>query len=139
MRLIFSPGAVALVVGLAYWAYDESLQTRDARAEVRQLNRDIRGLKSSLVLQRAEWAYLNRPERLRDLADLNFGVLGLMPMTGDDLGRVAEVPFPVPPDPDSSEGEAEGPGLPVARADPLRLDGVRDTAAPQDPISDEDW
>jgi hypothetical protein len=40
---------------------------------------------------------LNRPERLRDLAVLNFDRLGLMPMEPHQFGRGTEVAYPPPP------------------------------------------
>ena len=44
---------------------------------------------------RAEWAYLNRPERLIRLAEANFETLGLVPVRADhyaDPGQVAYKP-----------------------------------------------
>lgn len=85
------------VLGLGFWAYRENYTTQSALREVAGLQDDIANLQESLAIQRAEWAYLNRPARLRDLAVLNFDRLGLMPMEPHQFGRAAEVAYPPPP------------------------------------------
>lgn len=97
MRGVLAVLSALAVIALAYWAYRENYRTQAALAEVRALDREIRALSEALAVQRAEWAYLNRPERLRDLADLNFDRLGLMPMRPEQFGMVEQVAFPPPP------------------------------------------
>ena len=86
-----------LVIGLAFWAYRENYATQAALDEADDLRSEIRAAHARLAVLRAEWAYLNRPERLRDLADLNFDRLGLLPLRPEQFGRVGEVAYP--PDP----------------------------------------
>ena len=85
------------VLGLGFWAYRENYTTQAALREVAGLQDEIANLQESLAIQRAEWAYLNRPDRLRDLAVLNFDRLGLMPMEPHQFGRAADVIYPPPP------------------------------------------
>lgn len=85
------------VIGLAFWAYRENYLTQAVRDETRQLQRDIGAAQTRLNVLRAEWAYLNRPERLRELAVINFDRLGLLPMRAYQFGRIDEVAFPPEP------------------------------------------
>jgi len=97
MRPFLSILTAFALMALAFWAYRENYATQAALREVSALNREIAGLREALNLQRAEWAYLNRPERLRDLAVLNFDRLNLLPMEPEQFGRVDQVAFPPPP------------------------------------------
>ena len=83
------------VIGLGAWAYSENYATQGALREVADLQDEIANLRDALATQHAEWAYLNRPTRLRDLAAMNFDRLGLMPMTALQLGSAADVAMPV--------------------------------------------
>jgi hypothetical protein len=85
------------VMGLGFWAYRENYTTQDALGEVSDLQNDIASLRESLAVQRAEWAYLNRPARLRDLATINYDRLGLLPMEPSQFGNAAMIVFPPPP------------------------------------------
>jgi hypothetical protein len=58
------------------------------------LQGDIADLREALSIQRAEWAYLNRPDRLRDLATINFDRLGLLPLQPEQFGRPQDVGYP---------------------------------------------
>ncbi|MDG1425619.1 cell division protein FtsL [Rhodobacteraceae bacterium nBUS_24] len=85
---------VSLVMGLAYWAYQENIKTQAVLSHVEALQDDIGHARARLKILRAEWAYQNRPERLQDLADLNYDGLKLLPLSADHFGRVDQVGFP---------------------------------------------
>ena len=97
MRPFLSVITAFVLMALAFWAYRENYATQAALREVSALNREIAGLREALNLQRAEWAYLNRPDRLRDLADLNFGRLQLLPLMPEAFAPVDQIGYPLPP------------------------------------------
>lgn len=97
MRTVLYVLTTMAVIGLAFWAYRENYATQEELAETDRLHRDIREAHSRLAVLKAEWAYLNRPDRLRDLADINFDRLGLLPFRPDQFGYVDEVAYPMPP------------------------------------------
>ena len=45
---------------------------------------------------KAEWAYLNRPDRLRELAEMNFADLQLLPLLPEHFADVELVAYPKP-------------------------------------------
>lgn len=82
------------VMGLAFWAYRENYASQQALKDMAALQDDIAALREALTLQRAEWAYLNRPDRLRQLAMLNFDKLELFPLTPEQLGEARDIAYP---------------------------------------------
>lgn len=94
MRSILYILSGLMVMGLAYWAYHENYETQASLREVRDLHRQIGVAHQRLNMLEAEWAYLNRPDRLRDLAELNFDRLGLLPLMPDAFGRIEQVAYP---------------------------------------------
>ena len=82
------------LIALGFWAYRENYATQAALKEVEGLQRQIVGLREALTVQKAEWAYLNRPDRLRNLTTANFDRLGLLPMEPSQFGTAAEVAYP---------------------------------------------
>lgn len=108
------------VMALAFWAYRENYATQQALKEVSALQDEIAGLRDGLTLQRAEWAYLNRPERLRELATLNFDRLGLLPLQPEQLGEARAVSYPAPA---LLTGDIEGAVDVTGQTDPSQSDG----------------
>ena len=85
-----------IVMGLAFWAYRENYRTQATISEMSNVQRQIGGLREDLGVLRAEWAFLNRPERLRELVNLNFSRLKLVPFTADQFVDVGQVAFASP-------------------------------------------
>ncbi len=97
MRSLLYIASALAVMALAFWAYQENYATQQALRDRDALESGIDVLQDALAVQRAEWAYLNRPNRLRELATVNFDALGLLPLEPGQLGSTAEVVYPAPP------------------------------------------
>ncbi len=94
MRPILFILTFAAVIGLGFWAYQQNYATKATLSQVAALQNEIASLRERLLLQRAEWAYLNRPDRLRLLADANFDKLGLLPLDPAQFGDVTQITHP---------------------------------------------
>ncbi|MFK7838056.1 MAG: cell division protein FtsL [Sulfitobacter sp.] len=97
MRAILYILTSLAVIGLAFWAYRENYATQQALSEADSLHKNIRDAHARLAVLKAEWAYQNRPDRLRDLAEINFERLGLLPLHPDQFGAVDQVAYPPAP------------------------------------------
>ncbi len=95
MRALLSTLSFIAVMALAFWAYRENYATQTQLKEMAKVQDQIAALRDEIAMQKAEWAYLNRPTRLRDLAAMNFDRLGLMPMAPLQLASVADVALPM--------------------------------------------
>lgn len=99
MRPLTYLACALVVMALAFWAYRENYRTQAVIGEMSQMQREIATLREDLGVLRAEWAYLNRPDRLRELVDLNFDRLQLIPREGGQVLDLSRIDYPKPPPP----------------------------------------
>lgn len=97
MRVVLMLSAAVLVAVSATWAYRVNYATRAALGRVEHLRAEIARERERLAVLRAEWAYLNRPDRLRALVILHNDALELTDLTPEQFGEPAMVAYP--PDP----------------------------------------
>ena len=98
MRSFIYTLTFAFLVGLAFWAYQENIKTKNAIARTEKLQKEIVIARAGLSILRAEWAYLNRPDRLTELVDLNYGRLQLVPLRATNFLELDEINFLNDPD-----------------------------------------
>ena len=98
MRSFIYSLTFAFLVGLAFWAYQENIKTKNAIAHTEKLQKEIGIARAGLSILRAEWAYLNRPDRLTELVDLNYARLQLVTLRASYFLEVDESNFLVDPD-----------------------------------------
>ena len=97
MRPLLLAFTVITLMALAFWAYRENYATQAVLRQMEGLQSEVADLRESLSLQKAEWAYLNRPDRLRDLVALNFERVPLLPLEPGQFQPIADVAMPLPP------------------------------------------
>lgn len=94
MRVVVALSAVVLVILAAIWVYRVNYQTQVALDRVEALRAEILEQREAISVLRAEWAYLNRPDRLRVLATPLAETLGLGPLMPEQFADANEIPFP---------------------------------------------
>jgi hypothetical protein len=94
MRSVLYVLTALAVIGSAFWAYHENYKTQAALDRADELHRKIAQSRARLGMLHAEWAYLNRPDRLRELAVINYERLELMVFSPNQFGRVDQVAYP---------------------------------------------
>jgi hypothetical protein len=92
-RLAFALSVIA-VVASATWAYNTNYRTKTALGRVDELRGKIAAEREAAEVLRVEWAYLNAPERLARLVELNSEWLKLEPMGPQGFDEVPAIPFP---------------------------------------------
>ena len=93
MRVLFCITAGFLVVVLAGWTYLQIYLTRDTVEKVAAVQAQIQEKRAAYARERAEWAFLNRPDRLAALVESNFPDLLLVPITHEHYGGPGRIPY----------------------------------------------
>jgi hypothetical protein len=91
--------AAVMVAVCATWAYRVNYATQEALNRVADLRTAVAQEREALSVLNAEWAYLNRPDRLAALVAGPGAGLGLAPLTPEQFGEAAMVAYPPEPEP----------------------------------------
>ena len=94
MRLRLYLSGLVLLVAAATWAYRVNYATQATLDRVAALRHEIARLHEAVSVLEAEWAYLNRPDRLRAPAELPGPRLDLQPIAPEQFADPDEIPFP---------------------------------------------
>lgn len=111
MRWALHLSAAVLVAVCATWAYRVNYATQEALNRLGDLRTEIAAEREALSVLNAEWAYLNRPDRLAALVAGPGAGLGLVPLAPEQFGEVATVAYP--PEPEPVAGPHEPPPFPA--------------------------
>ena len=95
MRLIAYVFSVALVMVAGFWANYENVKTLTVAQNIKKIQEEVSDVKETLNVLTVEWAYLNRPERLQNLANLNYKSLGLLPISSNQMKSISSIDFEV--------------------------------------------
>jgi len=82
---------VVAVIGLSVGLYDIKYRTESADRLAGRIEVQIAAEQDAIRVLRAEWSYLNQPERLQELAAR---YTELKPLTAKQIGEFEDVPMP---------------------------------------------
>ncbi len=93
MKIFFYILGFVLVFLLASWSYKINYETRKNIKIVKKLESEINDNTEHYEILKAEWAYLNRPERLEKLVERYFYYLRLMPISSRNYVDISSLEF----------------------------------------------
>lgn len=97
IRMLMTTLCCGLVIAAAVWAYQENDATRASYSRLKTLEKSISDERERIAVLEVEWAYLNRPQRLRSLARLISDDLWLFPIADTRFGDIEQLSFRPPP------------------------------------------
>jgi cell division protein FtsL len=103
MRALLYILGIGAFLALAGLSYSQNYATRDVLDQVDDLRAEIVAKQKQLRALEDEWAYLNRPQRIKALAVLNYPHIMLMKRSPAPPAEFSDLPFlPDPSDYDPS-------------------------------------
>ena len=91
LRFLLFATLIVSTFSLGLWAYKINYESRAAYQRVNNLEESILSLNKEVKILNAEWAHLNRPERLRKLVEYYFLELRLNPINPYDFIAFSEI------------------------------------------------
>ena len=91
LRFLLFGTLIGSTFALGLWAYKINYDSRAADQRVKELEKSILSANKQFKILNAEWAHLNRPVRLRKLAEYYFYELRLTPINPDDFISFSDV------------------------------------------------
>lgn len=76
----------------AFWLYQVKHEAKEEESRIVKLEKQIEDEKEALLLLKAEWSYLNRPERVQQLSERFADQLGLSEVEPYQIGTIADLP-----------------------------------------------
>ena len=113
MRRSVTLAALALLIATASGLYLVEHEVQELERRLSRLNADLLARQQAIQVLKAEWSYLNQPDRLQELATRYAERLRLAPL---DPGQVAASFADLPPREEPAPAEL---GAPTAGAAPL--------------------
>lgn len=108
-RLTLVAWGLAVVIAV-FLLYRVKYEVQALRTQVADASRQLEAEKEALHVVAAEWAYLNRPERLRMLSQKYLSSAGV---TVDQIAEIEAIPFPKQMQADASPMPSELKPMPV--------------------------
>ena len=91
LRFLLIGTLIGSTFALGLWAYKINYDSRAADQRVKMLEKSILLANKQFKILNAEWAHLNRPDRLRKLAEYYFFELRLTPINPDDFISFSDI------------------------------------------------
>ena len=91
LRFLLIGTLIGSTFALGLWAYKINYDSRAAYQRVKELEKSILSANRQFKILNAEWAHLNRPDRLRKLAEYYFFELRLTPINPDDFISFSDI------------------------------------------------
>ncbi len=91
LRFFLIGTLIGSTFALGFWAYKINYDSRAADQRVKELEKSILSANKNFKILNAEWAHLNRPDRLRKLTEYYFSELRLTPINPDDFISFSDI------------------------------------------------